>query len=155
MRKKAKFLLLCLSFMSIFWSTQQIPSINAANSDEFTAKVVLNGKQMNFDPNVIAWNSTTLVPFRQLFEAYSAEVQWDSVTKTVTAKKDDTTIKITMDNFQAWVNDKEYRLTQTPFIAEGTAYVNLRFVSEALGATVSYNKKDNVVLIDWVDDEQK
>lgn len=153
MIKKARFLLLCLSLMSIFWSTQRIPSINAANSEEFTAKVVLNGKEMKFDPNVIAWNATILAPFRQLFEAYSAEVQWDSVTKTVTAKKDDTIIKITMESFQAWVNDKEYKLTQAPFVAEGTAYVNLRFVSEALGATVNYNKKENVVSIDWVDVE--
>jgi hypothetical protein len=150
-KKNFVILLLCLSIISF------ILPVSSANADYFNdnaVKVVLNGEEIKFEPNAIIWNATTLVPFRQLFETYGAEVDWNQVTKTVTATKGDTKIIITMDSLQAWVNDKEYKLNQAPFIAKDTAYINLRFVSEALGASVRFNKKDKVVNIDWTMDKR-
>lgn len=112
---------------------------------KYAVKVVLNGKEMDFSPPATAVNNNTMVPFRQLFEAYGAEVNWQPGTKTITAIKDDITLKITIESLIAYVNDKEVQLTQAPFTAEysdGNMYtfVNLRFISEALGAVVMFTK---------------
>ncbi|WP_286892189.1 copper amine oxidase N-terminal domain-containing protein [Thermobacillus sp.] len=113
---------------------------------KYAVKVILNGEEMDFTPPAIAVNDNTMVPFRQLFEAYGAEVIWQPGTKTITATKDGTTIKITIDSQTAYVNDEEVKLTQSPFTSkykDGNMYtfVNLRFISEALGAVVTFTKE--------------
>lgn len=143
-------LLLCISFISLLLP---VSNAHADYFDDVAVKVILNGEEVKFKPNAIIWNTTTMVPFRQLFESFGAEVEWNEYSQTVSAIKGDTKIVLTMDSFQAWVNDKEYKLSQTPFIAKDTAYINLRFVSEALGATVNFNKKGRTVTIDWNPDE--
>ncbi|WIM40150.1 copper amine oxidase N-terminal domain-containing protein [Paenibacillus sp. PK4536] len=108
--------------------------------DDSKVKVILDGSEIKFDPNAIIQNGNTMVPFRQLFEAYGASVSWNQNTKTITAIKDDKTIKLTLDRFDAYIDNKKIKLTQTPYMAKNTILVNLRFVSEALNAKVNFDK---------------
>lgn len=108
--------------------------------DDSKVKVILNGSELDFDPNAIIQNGNTMVPFRQLFEAYGAKVTWNQKTKTITAVKEGTTIRLTLDRFDAYVNNKKIRLTQTPYMAKSTSLVNLRFISEAMDAKVNFDK---------------
>jgi len=116
---------------------------------ENKVNVVLNGEALEFEPNAVAWNNNTMVPFRQLFEAYGAEVAWDQKTKKITAVKGDTTIELTIGSLEASVNGTAYKLTTGPIILKESAYVNLRFISEALGAVVNFSKKDRTVYIEY------
>jgi hypothetical protein len=76
------------------------------------------------------------------------QVDWNNKTKDLTATKDNLTIRMTLDSFEASVNEKEYTLTQTPFDSpEGAVYVNVRFISEAVGATVSWDNIKKIVTI--------
>ncbi|MGG6309741.1 copper amine oxidase N-terminal domain-containing protein [Paenibacillus macerans] len=125
-----------------------ISNVNAAVTPVY-GSVVVNGETLNFEAKPIVLNGNTMVPFRQIFEAMGMGVEWNNETKTVTATKADLAIKMTPDNFKASVNDKEYTLTQTPFVTpEGIFYVNLRFISEAAGATVSWDNINKVATID-------
>lgn len=55
---------------------------------------------------------------------------------------------MTVDSLKANVNDKEFTLTQTPFnTPEGTVYVNLRFISQAIGATISWDNVRKIATI--------
>nr|WP_218154790.1 copper amine oxidase N-terminal domain-containing protein [Paenibacillus sp. UNC496MF] len=89
-----------------------------------------------------------MVPFRKVFESLKMNVNWDSTTKHITATEDDLIIKMTLGSLKATVNEKEYALTQSPFDSlDGTVYVNLRFISEAVGATVSWDNVQKIATI--------
>lgn len=125
-------------FVSVALSS--VPFADAAITPVY-GSVVVNGETLNFEAKPIVLNGNTMVPFRQIFEALGMGVEWNNETKSVTATKDDLTIIMTSDSFKARVNDKEFTLTQTPFVTpEGILYVNLRFISEAAGASVSWDK---------------
>ncbi|WP_458120841.1 copper amine oxidase N-terminal domain-containing protein [Paenibacillus sp. Z6-24] len=142
MMKKIFMLMLTVT---LFFSVSSITSADVF--DDSKVKVVLNGSELDFDPNAIIQNGNTMVPFRQLFEAYGAQVTWDQETKTITAVKEDTTIKLTLDSFDAYVNNKKIKLTQTPYMARNTSLVNLRFISEAMNAKVNFDKSNLTVNI--------
>jgi hypothetical protein len=138
--------------ISIFLSLMLLfPTLVMAGSQsDFAIDVVLNGKVVQFSPGALSFNGNTMVPFRELFETYGATVNWDSKTQTVTAVKDTKKIILTLDSNVAYLNDKEYKLIQSPFLIDNHMLVNLRFISESLGAQVSYNKEPKpTVYISW------
>ncbi|SEO63631.1 Copper amine oxidase N-terminal domain-containing protein [Paenibacillus sp. OV219] len=112
-------------------------SIGSGNST-----VIVNGKALSFEAKPIIINGNIMVPFRQIFESLDMKVKWDNATKSVIASKENLIIKMANGSAKASVNNKEFILTPTPFVSpESMFYVNLRFVSEASGATVAW---DNV-----------
>ncbi|MGD9578711.1 MAG: WG repeat-containing protein [Syntrophorhabdus sp.] len=58
----------------------------------------LDGVELYFDSEPVIKNQRTMVPMRKILESLGAEVEWDDGTKTVTAKSDDQTIKLTIGN---------------------------------------------------------
>ncbi len=94
-----------------------------------------------------AVDGRTLVPMRAIFEQLEASVDWDAGTRTVTASKGDTTVKLTYGTANARVNGMTVKLDVAPMDIQGRTFVPLRFVSEALGAEVGYDSKRNVVSV--------
>ncbi|NPV90756.1 MAG: copper amine oxidase N-terminal domain-containing protein [Firmicutes bacterium] len=88
-----------------------------------------------------------MVPMRVIFEALGATVQWDDATKTVTATKDATVIKLTIGSETAYKNDESVSLDAPGMIVDDRTLVPLRFVSEALGAQVAWDGATQTVSI--------
>ncbi|WP_055746442.1 stalk domain-containing protein [Brevibacillus choshinensis] len=109
--------------------------------------VFVNKKELKFPVPPVLKNGTTLVPMREIFEAFGAEVKWDQATKMVTAVKGQTTVKLTIGSTQASAGSQIIKLTQAAQIIEGRTFVPLRFVSEALGAKVEWDEKTKVITI--------
>ena len=105
--------------------------------DEIT--VVLNGEQLHFDvpPQII--NNRTMVPMRVIFEALGAEVTWDAKTQTVTAIKDGTIIKTTINSKEMYINGTKNTMDVAPVVVENRTLVPVRFVSEALDCEVIWD----------------
>ncbi len=101
--------------------------------------VVIDGKTQSFDQPAVVLSGSTLVPMRGVFEALGAKVSWDESTKTVTGTKGDITIKLTLGQSTAYINDKAVTLSAVAQTINGSTMVPLRFVSEALGARVGWN----------------
>jgi hypothetical protein len=140
-------ILLLISVITASVVFSSLPNANAAQS-VVNGSVVLNGQSLSFDTKPIVANGNTMVPFRQIFESLEMKVDWNAKTKNITASKDNLTIRMTLESFKASVNEKEYTLTQTPFDSpEGMVYVNVRFISEAVGATVSWDNVKKIVTI--------
>ncbi|KJD47429.1 copper amine oxidase N-terminal domain-containing protein [Paenibacillus terrae] len=87
----------------------------------------------------------TYVPFRPIFEKFNMKVTWDKDKKSVTATNGSTTIVLTHNSYEAYVNGKKEKLIAPPFLdpTDGLFNVNLRFVAETLGAKVTWAKKGN------------
>lgn len=81
-----------------------------------------------------------MVPFRDLFGAFNMSVDWNQQTRTVTAKKEGVTIQLTIGSTTAYVNGEKQELLVAPVAVNGKTFVNLRFISETIGAQVQYQK---------------
>jgi hypothetical protein len=109
--------------------------------------VVVNGKTLAFDVPPVIESGRTLVPLRAIFEALGAAVQWDATTRTVTATRSSTTIQLAIGQAQAQRNGQPVTLDVPARIQAGRTLVPLRFVSEALGAKVTWEAATQTVTI--------
>lgn len=116
------------------------------NSDnQSMIKVKINGAEKSFSPAPVNKEGSVLVPMRSFFEALGCEINWDDATKTVIGQKSGTQIKLTINQESAYVNNEIKSLSSAAQIINGSTYVPLRFVGEALGADVDW--KDGVITI--------
>jgi hypothetical protein len=116
-------------------------------------KVMVDGEEIKFgEATPRAMNGTTMVPFRPLFEALGANVEYDLVHKVVNATKDNIGIELTIGEKIAKKNGAEITMLQAPILLKGSTYVPLRFVAEALEAKVDYDNKTQVITIDTTSD---
>ncbi|OKP83722.1 copper amine oxidase N-terminal domain-containing protein [Paenibacillus sp. P32E] len=115
--------------------------------------IYINDERLDIYANVTSLG-TTLVPMRPIFEKFGMSVEWNNITKTVTAKKDNKVIELTNNSYDALLNGEKVVLNQAPSLepTSNIFYVNLRFISEALGAKVTWEKtKSNATIhIDFV-----
>ncbi len=109
-------------------------------------KVVLDGKEMNFEVTPFIEQERTMVPFRAIFEALGAVVQWNGETRTVTAVKEALEIKLVIDG-PAYKNGETIILDVPAKIVNSRTFVPLRFVSEALGVAVTWENTNKTVTI--------
>jgi len=96
-------------------------------------------------------NGRTLVPFRFLGEALGAEINWDANKNQATLKLNGTEVKVTLGSNKAYVDGEISTLDVPAESKGGRTFIPLRFVSEALGASVDYDPDSEMVLIDYVD----
>jgi len=117
-----------------------------ANIAQAGPQVVLDGKTLTFDVPPTIENDRTLVPLRTIFEALGAKVNWDNTTRTVTASKENTEIKLTIGG-QAYKNGRPVVLEVPAKIISDRTMVPLRFVSESLGCQVVWDDASQTVTI--------
>ncbi|WP_025027117.1 stalk domain-containing protein [Caldalkalibacillus mannanilyticus] len=111
------------------------------------AHVVLDGDYLVFDQPAIIKNNSTMVPLRAIFEELGATIEWNAAEKTVVAVKDDRHISLKIGDSTAMINGEKIQLSTPAQIIGGRTLVPLRFVSEALGAKVSWDGATKTVYI--------
>ena len=111
------------------------------------AEIRLNGQPLATSAQPITMNGRTLVPMRDIFEALGAQVNYNPVTRGISANRGTTKVDLQIGNSQAAVNNIAQRLEQAPIVRGGVTFVPLRFVSTAMGANVRYNARSQRVVI--------
>ncbi|RJO61786.1 MAG: MBL fold metallo-hydrolase [Dehalococcoidia bacterium] len=130
---------LSLVILSLFFA------FSAASADT-TPTVLLDGQQLTFDVPPTIENSRTLVPLRVIFESLGAAVSWDETTRTVTASKDSTEIRLVIGG-QAFKNGIPVEIDVPAKIISDRTMVPLRFVSESLGCYVHWDGDTKTITI--------
>lgn len=117
---------------------------NRANN---APRLMLNGQpfQTRFEP--VVQDGRVLVPLRDIFENLGARVDYDRAERTIVARRDGTRVHMRIGSDRARVDGQPVRLDVPAMTIGGATMVPLRFVSEALGATVNFNQRRNVVRI--------
>ena len=111
-------------------------------------RVVINGTPINVGSVApLREGGRVLVPLRGVLEALGATVGFNNATSTVTARRGATTISLRLGSTQAIVNGQVQNLDVPARTINGRTVVPLRFMSEALGATVQYSAPQNAVYI--------
>ncbi len=123
----------------------QIATIHCKDNNIFTIRVFLNQKKINFDQPPVKENNRTLVPLRAIFEALGASVTWNEATQTVTAVKEDTTIRLTIGSNQLYKNNDIVILDVPAQTKNDRTLVPVRAISESFGITVDWDEKNQIV----------
>ncbi|MCZ8516600.1 stalk domain-containing protein [Paenibacillus filicis] len=115
-------------------------------------KVVMNNKEQSFVQAPVIKDGNTLVPLGDIFEKLGATVTWDSGKRSVTAINGSTKLQFTLGAAKAIVNGAERPLEVPVQIVRNPSGINstmvpLRFVCEALGAKVTWDKAAKAVTI--------
>lgn len=119
----------------------------SAENDKVT--VTLDNKEITF-PDAqpfIDVRNRTLVPIRFVSEAMGAKVDWDNDTKTAIIQKDGDTIKYTIGNAKAYINDEMVVFDTYGILKEDRTFVPLRYISELLYCDVDWNEETRYVKI--------
>ncbi|KRE52128.1 copper amine oxidase N-terminal domain-containing protein [Paenibacillus sp. Soil724D2] len=107
----------------------------------------VNGEEPTLEVNPFIKDGSTLVPFRAISESLKAEVTWNAEERSVTVTRGGITVKLFIDSTKATVDGKEVTLEVPASIVEGNTVVPVRFISEALKATVKWEEETKSVVI--------
>ncbi len=92
-------------------------------------------------------NNRTLVPFRAALEAFGADVEWDSETRTAKAIKGDIIVEVPVGQKYIVKNGENIESDSAAIIKDGRTYLPIRKVIEAFGAEVQWDSKLKTVVI--------
>lgn len=109
-----------------------------------------NGRRVSFGKygqNPVITGGRTMVPLRSIFETMGATVQWDDATRSVTATRGSTVIKMTVGQTAFTVNGQAKTLDVAPRILNGRTVVPVRAIAEGFGASVGWNGDAKIVSI--------
>lgn len=105
--------------------------------------VYVNGERVGF-PDAkpfVDENNRTQVPIRAVSEMLECSVKWSQETKTATITRESgETVKITAGSNIMIVNDKTVVMDTFAAVVNDRTYIPVRFVGEALGLKVEWNK---------------
>jgi len=130
-------------FITILLAITPTMSVSATKYPE--AVVTVDGEKLNVPAYII--NKSTFVPYSVIFKKLGATVSWNNNEKSATATKGKTVIKLTVGKSEALLNGQVRSLTAAPINLNGSVYVPLRFVSDALGASVNFNSATKTAII--------
>lgn len=101
--------------------------------------VNVNDKPVHFDQPPVLTDGRVMVPLRAVFERLGATVHYTPSTRKIDIWSRKSSVVVTINSTAASINGHAERLAHAPFLAGGRALVPLRFVSEALGANVTWH----------------
>ncbi len=110
-----------------------------------TATVIVNGQTMQFDQPPIIQAGRVFVPMRAIFQQLGASVVYAN--NRINATGRGRTISLTIGSTQATIDGQPTTLDVAPFIVGSRTLVPLRFVAQALGASVNWNDANSTVTI--------
>ena len=107
--------------------------------------IVVNGATVSFDQPPIERAGRVFVPLRGVFERLGATVVYDNGVINATGNGRNVSLKI--GSTLATINGETYSSDVAPFLVGARTLVPLRFISEALGASVNYDGNTQTVTI--------
>ena len=153
-----KALALGMSLVMVFSLTAVAAEPEAAPTDTEQApagiSVVLDGQALSFtDVQPQMKDNRTFVPFRSVFEAMGATVEFDNATRVVSAERDGILVEFTLGSADVKVTEngqtETFQADVVPYVdaASGRTLIPVRFAAQALGSLVGWNQPTQTVNI--------
>lgn len=117
-----------------------IGSVSYANEvDNNSVDIYYNDEEINFATEPIIKNDLLMVPMRQFFESFDANVNWINETRHVLAYKGNTFIKLQIDEPVSYNNGKKVTLKSPPIIEDSRTLVPVEFVAKTFDMNLNWN----------------
>ncbi len=110
--------------------------------------LVKNGAEIQMDTAPFIKDSRTFVPVRFISENLGAKVSWDPDTREVKIESENNVITLIIGNSTLIKNGAEIQMDTAPFIKDSRTFVPVRFISENLGAKVSWDPDTREVMVE-------
>ncbi|MGE5675553.1 MAG: copper amine oxidase N-terminal domain-containing protein [Mycobacterium leprae] len=110
-------------------------------------RVMVDGQIIPFDVSPANVNGRILVPLRAIAEALGAKVEWDPAAQVIALTKNGHVVRLSIGGEQAALDDQYFTLDVPPQIIGDRTMVPVRFISQALGATVNWDPGSRTVII--------
>lgn len=107
--------------------------------------VVVNGSPVAFDQPPIERAGRVYVPLRGVFERLGASVVYEN--GTINATEGRRAVSLQIGSTNALVGGRSVQLDSPPFLVGARTLVPLRFISQALGASVNYVQSTETVYV--------
>lgn len=122
------------------------------SADNGEISVYLDGQKIEFDvpPQIV--NGRTMVPMRKIFEELGATVDWDNMSRTAIGKKDNTVVKITINDKKMQINDNTIYLDVPAQLIDGKTMVPVRAISESFYCDVLWEQESKRVSINTMNE---
>jgi hypothetical protein len=133
--------LAALAAMAAMASASALPALAAG-----PVSVTLNGNPLTLNPAPTERAGRVFVPLRGVFENLGATVVYANGVINATGRGHNVSLKV--GSQAATVDGQQQTIDVAPFIIGASTYVPLRFVSQALGATVNYDGAHQLVALD-------
>ena len=141
MRNCKRFLALALALLTVI---TLIPTAAAADSDAI--QIMVNGRPIFSDTApFIDSNGRTMVPARFISESLNAGVDWDAPNRTVTITRGSINIILQIGSRELSKNGSVTMMDTEAIISDERTFVPVRFIAEALGATVDWDAPSRTV----------
>lgn len=151
MKKFTKRILTCLIAAAAVFSLS-VPALAANTAGAAGIGVEIGGKPVAFtDANPEIQSGRTFVPLRAIFESLGAQVTFDETSKTATAVRGNTTVKLAVGDKTITVTSggqtKTIQMDVASYNQNNRIMVPARYVAEAFGCNVGWDKDTQTVLI--------
>ena len=127
MKRKNVCIVGCLLFILLISTTSLLaasdPVAESGTSDVYIPLVASTVRASEVTLQGEISGGRFLVPMRSIFEVLGASVDWNGETKTVTAKKGNISIMLSIDDKKALVNDEPLELDVPATIINGRTFV--------------------------------
>ena len=121
--------------------------VNASAVFSEPITVIVDGRTLHPDVPPTFIQERTMVPFRSIFEALGAVVQWDQSTRTVTSTKDATVIQFKIGSRIADINGVQMPIEVPGTIIGGRTMVPAPFIADSLGVDVRWDEETRTVVV--------
>ena len=111
-------------------------------------KVFFDGEELTYVQEVKFSNNVVMLPLEQMSIYLGYEVTWDSQTGVIELRDGSYVITFKVGSKEANVNGKKIELSVAPKSFNGTTYVPLQFISEAMEMGVKWDGKKKQVNIE-------
>ncbi|PCN42453.1 N-acetylmuramoyl-L-alanine amidase [Brevibacillus laterosporus] len=141
-----KFVLGLVALSSFIWMAPQ--AIDAAGqSTQGNIQLRIEGRSINAEVPPLISNGRTLVPVRVIAEGLGAKIDWNQQERKAKITKDNREVILQLSSKKAYINGKAQTLEATPELINNRMLLPLRFVGEALGATVGWDNDSRTVIV--------
>ena len=141
MKKFSFLLLLCVFFLVVCPSEGKAAAVQS--------KIILDGTEITMPDKVQVEvvNDNVMIPIRVVVENLKFNVNWNEKEKSVTIQQNSKVISLTVDKDEVTVDGKKVILNTAPQVKNSSVIVPIRFVSEQMGLTVSWDNTDKTVYL--------
>ncbi len=112
-------------------------------------KIIIDNEDVTDEVKTLIIDGRTMVPLRMISERLGADVKWNEDTRSVDIKKENSKLRLFIDNRVIRYNDGlDYQLSDVkPIIVNDRTFVPLRLISNALNISISWDEDRRAVII--------
>lgn len=142
MKKNIKKFLTITALYTLFFTN------NVYGYTEKEVSVNIDNMLQPITSNIINKDGYTLISFRNLFEMLGATVDYNDVKKTITAKKNNKTIIINLNNNKITLNNQDLNMPVDIELIDGVTFVPLRPICDAFNMDIDWDSNTQKINID-------